>query len=337
MGINGFENIELWAVVLGVTDSILDLEMPYGYELVRRRLDETPIYDELMSNNKNLNPEYKVSNLSNSDSPEFIFIHKTENKKAPFEWFTIRETISGFYKAKSYFNNIMEEWNKEIFRILSMLRLTQEGNIEVLHKYYKFDISCMCNNYILKAMCCQDNPIRVVDNLFEWNSDNCSVFKNIEETLDQLWGEMEDIIRRFNKGYTYSNFEDAYRNLVTLTEIILIGYNSNDKSGGKKSKFANRLAVSISNNENVRSNRDKALQIYKERSNEVHDGNSQNITKDELKELRCMVRGLVQNFISFAKSEYNNISNKSFSELKRRYVVNLISKIELLKSDGLLD
>ena len=36
----GTVKIEFWAVVLGATDAILNLEMPYGYELKRLKLKD---------------------------------------------------------------------------------------------------------------------------------------------------------------------------------------------------------------------------------------------------------------------------------------------------------
>ena len=40
MDIVGTVNIELWAVVLGATDALLNLEMPYGYVLKHLKLKE---------------------------------------------------------------------------------------------------------------------------------------------------------------------------------------------------------------------------------------------------------------------------------------------------------
>lgn len=88
---------------------------------------------------------------------------------------------------------------------------------------------------------------------------------------------------------------------MTLAEIMLIGYNSNDKSGGKKEKFANRLTAAIAQYSDVQSVHDKALRMYKERSNETHEGNNLNITKEELSELRCAIRELIQNLFLLQK------------------------------------
>lgn len=121
-----------------------------------------------------------------------------------------------------------------------------------------------------------------------------------------------------------------------MSEIILIGYNSNDKRGGKKEKFANRFAAAIAEEAEVKKVHDQAMRMYKERSNEIHEGNNQNITQEELKVLRCAVRKLVLSFVSFCKNNYCSLDDKSFEELKRQYVIKLLTRINNLQSNGLL-
>ncbi len=219
---------------------------------------------------------------------------------------------------------------------MSMLRLTQEGNIEVADKIYKMKANYKCNNINRRGVSSQDNPISVYDDLYEWNNDNLTCFEDMVGLPEALIAELEDVMERFGRGYSTSRYDDAYKNLVTLAEIILIGYNSNDKSGGKKEKFANRLAAAIAQDVDVQSVHDKALRMYKERSNETHEGNNLDITKEELRELRCAVREMIQNFISFAKKQYGSIADKTFKGIKREYVMGLLARINTLQTRGLL-
>ena len=336
MGIVTFVNIELWAIVLGATDALLNLEMPYGYELKRLKLKDTPLYDEVVNVRENLDIKYMASNLSAEDIPEFIFLYKMEENSLPLEYFTLGEMLGGNKKAGEYFEEITDKWNREIFFILSMLRLTQEGNIEVADKIYKMKANYKCNNINKRRVSSQDNPISVYDDLYEWNNNNLVCFEDMVGLPETLKIELKDIMERFGRGYSVSRYDDAYKNLVTLAEIILIGYNSNDKRGGKKEKFANRLAVAIAEDANVQFVHDNALRMYRERSNETHEGNNLNITKEELRELRCAVREMVQNFISFAKNQYGSIVDKTFYGIKREYVLSLLARISALQVSGLL-
>ena len=336
MAIVGSVNMELWAVVLGATDALLNLEMPYGYELKCLKFKDTPLYDEVVNARGNLDVKYIVSNLADEAAPEFIFLYKTENNSMPLEYFSIGEMLGGTEKAGEYFDTITDKWNKEIFCILSMLRLTQEGNIEVADKIYKMKATYKCNNIERRGVSSQDSPISVYDDLYEWNNDNLTCFEDMTGLPEALIAELKDVMERFGRGYSASRYDDAYKNLVTLAEIILIGYNSNDKSGGKKEKFANRLAAAIAQDSDVQSVHDKALRMYKERSNETHEGNNLNITKEELRELRCAVREMIQNFIFFAKNQYGSIADKTFKGIKREYVIGLLARINTLQAGGLL-
>ena len=177
-------------------------------------------------------------------------------------------------------------------------------------------------------------PISVYGDLYDWNNANLNCFRNMVNLPDELIELFDDIMERFGRGYSASRYDDAYKNLVTLFEIILIGYNSNDRGKGKKEKFANRLAAAIADDEHVQSVHDDALAMYVERSNETHEGKNQNITKDELKKLRCAVRKLVLYFIAFSYTNYNMISDKSFQGLKKEYVIGLLARINILQANG---
>ena len=287
MDIVGTVNIELWAVVLGDTDALLNLEMPYGYVLKRLKLKDTPLYNEVVNARGNLDIKYIASNLADERTPEFIFLCKTENNSMSLEYFSIGEMLGGYEKAGVYFDAITNKWNKEIFYILSMLRLTQEGNIEVADKIYKMKANYKCNNINRSGVSSQDSSISIYDDLYEWNNDNLTCFENMVGLPEVLKDELEDVMERFGRGYSASRYDDA-------------------------------------------------LRMYKERSNETHEGNNLNITKEALKELRCAVRGLVQNFISFSKSQYGSIADKTFNSIKREYIIGLLARINTLQTNGLL-
>ena len=262
-------------------------KMPYGYVLKHLKLKDTPLYNEVVNARGNLDIKYIASNLTDERTPEFIFLCKTENNSMPLEYFSIGEMLGGYEKAGEYFDAITNKWNKEIFYILSMLRLTQEGNIEVADKIYKMKANYKCNNINRSEVSSQDSSISIYDDLYEWNNDNLTCFENMVGLPEVLKDELEDVMERFGRGYSASRYDDA-------------------------------------------------LRMYKERSNETHEGNNLNITKEALKELRCAVRGLVQNFISFSKSQYGSIADKTFNSIKREYIIGLLARINTLQTNGLL-
>lgn len=336
MPLEGTVNIKMWAIVLGANDSLLGLTLPYGYELKRLKLKETPICDEVMNATGKLEVKYLASNLAHASDPEFIFLYKEISDSVSVEFFTMAEMRSGNEKANLFFDELIGKQNVEIFRILSLLRLVQEGNIEVADKFFIIHAHCGCNDINNKKTSSQDSPLGVYDDLYEWNVVNVNCFQNMSSLPLALIEELEDIFERFGRGYSASRFDDAYKNLVTLAEIILIGYNSSDRSGGKKDKFSNRIAAAIATDTDAQSIHDVAMQMYKERSNETHEGKNQNITKEELKKLRCMIRKVIIHFIDFCRVHYGSIDDTSFDGLKKEYILSLLSRIDTLKSNGYL-
>ena len=127
MAIVGSVNIELWAVVLGATDALLILEMPYGYELKRLKLNDTPLYDEVVNARGNLDIKYIASNLADEATPEFIFLYKAENNSMPLEYFSIGEMLGGTEKAGEYFDTITAKWNEEIFLYIVYVKINPRG------------------------------------------------------------------------------------------------------------------------------------------------------------------------------------------------------------------
>ena len=82
--------------------------------------------------------------------------------------------------------------------------------------------------------------------------------------------------------------------------------------------------------------KDKIRQIYKERSDETHEGDAQNINAEELKLLRGYIRKLIVNCLTYCNDNYESFSDKSFRGMKKEYVQQLLSRVEDLKSKGLL-
>lgn len=329
-------SIEMWGIVLGANDQLAAVDLPYGYELVRRKLEDTCLRGDITLQNNKLDMKYYASNLGSSGEPEFIFIHKKEMFYIGAEYFAIEKMLKGNEEAFALFDEIKSRWNKEIFTILSMFRLAQDGNIEIADKKFICSAQYGCNRISNSSMSSLDNPISVYDDLYNWDNSNKSVIDLIKGLPQNLLDELQDVFSRFESGYSASRIEDAYKNLVSLAEIILIGYNSSDKNG-KKEKFANRIVVVIADETQARDMQQELRQMYKERSDETHEGNSENINSEQLKKLRQYIRAVVIDFIKFCNDNYLDVEDKSFVGMKKKYVPHLISKVDDFKQHNVLD
>lgn len=333
---NGTIEIEMTAVVLGANDTLIDLEMPYGYRLVREKLKGSCLENEVLQRDDTVNVQYYASNLGTSEDPEFVFIHKKQFMEVGLEFFSIDKMLTGNTETYIYFDELTSQWNRELFNLLTMLRLSQEGNIEIADKRYSIVAQYKCNKVKSNSVVSLDTPISVYDDLYQWSGDGSETFEMMKSLPPGIITEFQDVFSRFESGYSISRIEDAYKDLITLAEIILIGYNSRDQKGDKKIKLSNRIAAAISDDASADLLKDKIRQIYKERSDETHEGDAQNINAEELKLLRGYIRKLIVNCLTYCNDNYESFSDKSFKGMKKEYVQQLLSRVEDLKSKGLL-
>ena len=77
--------------------------------------------------------------------------------------------------------------------------------------------------------------------------------------------------------------------------------------------------------------------IYKERSDELHEGDAQDINAEELKTLREYIRSVVVDFIKYCNDNYSVFIDHSFKGMKTEYVKKLIARVEYLQANGYLD
>ena len=62
--------------------------------------------------------KYIASNLADEETPEFIFLHKTENNSMPLEFFSTGEILRGTEKAGEYFNTITNKLSEDNRRLV---------------------------------------------------------------------------------------------------------------------------------------------------------------------------------------------------------------------------
>ncbi len=110
----GTVKIEFWAVVLGATDAILNLEMPYGYELKRLKLNDTPLYEEVVNARGNLDVKYIASNLAD-DANQIYFLYKAENNSMPLEYFSVGEMLGETEKTGNILTQLLLDGIKKFF------------------------------------------------------------------------------------------------------------------------------------------------------------------------------------------------------------------------------
>lgn len=322
-------DLEMQAIVLGAQESLLQLQMPYGFCLKKMKLSDSLIEDEILNGRGQVDDKYISSDLSSDGEPEFIFIEKK----------IIEPILEGLLSPKvdEIFEEMVQKIDLELIRIIQTLHIVQEGNIEVAEKFFFFHSKAGIMEVNWRKKSIIDEPISVYDDFYNWDNNNAELFRKFVNFPDDFYEKMKVIFSRFERGYSVSKIDDAYKNLVTLSEMVLIGYNSEDRQNAKKQKFANRLAASIATENDTQNIHDSAIRIYKDRSDETHEGKNENITQQELKILRTYVRKMLLNYIDFCYGEYEVAHILEYEFWKKNYILKLISKVKRLKTKGYLN
>lgn len=109
---------EVYSIILGGTDSLLNVKLPDGYEFIRLRTNGTCINERIRGLDGKLLVQYYTSNIGDSvDDPEFICIYK-------------------YSKIENNIQQHKEKAFKEIEKIISLLQIFKEGYISFYNVFY---------------------------------------------------------------------------------------------------------------------------------------------------------------------------------------------------------
>ena len=101
--------------------------------------------------------------------------------------------------------------------------------------------------------------------------------------------------------------------------------------------LANRISAILGNTPTeIQQIHQKVLDFYRFRSESLHEGNGSNITDSELHELENITRAVLNKCLVRCKTEYDLDSNITWNVIKDMIMNDLITKVTLLKSSGVL-
>lgn len=331
--------IEMYAVVLGVDESILNIRLQKGFIMKKMKLDKFLFKDRILRADGHLNQIYYASNLNNNETDaEYIFLCRKKELDLAQDYYDPIELVTeGCKKVKEkIFDPIVSEWNQEIFYILSLFRMAGDGNVEIADRFYHLATRPGINKINLESTTSIDEPLGVYDDFYRVNKEDLERCQFLQDVNDKVKVLMEDIFERFSRGYTSSKYDSAYKELITLTEIILIGKDSSDGKFKKKQVWANRMTVSLAEENEAADVFIEMKNIYKNRSNETHEGKNENITKESLCMLRCYTRKILLQFLEKMCRELAEGGQLDFHTIKVDFINERISMVRNWMDHGSL-
>ena len=292
---------EIYCIVLGGTDSLLNVLLPKGYEFRKIRANETRIHKKIKNLEGNLLPQYYPSNLThNTQQPEFICIYK-------------RDEVSE--DVRSY----KEQVFREIEKIISLLQIYKQKYISLYNVFYsmpnKTDLTTLidCNGII-------------VGDKFYVTKEEIVELQNFLCLEDTIYSRLEVVISNYFNSTKFIDCFMQLQYLVTLGELLVL-----KKDKGKKEAFSKRLALLTEFTEEGRKETYQNLcNIYKLRSDWVHDGKSEGIDLTQVIKLRIIICKAIKAYMVWMRKEMECKPDITFKQLKTKLVKQLKGEVELL-------
>lgn len=140
-----------------------------------------------------------------------------------------------------------------------------------------------------------------------------------------------DRIDEFVWGLQQVDTPTGFEQFTTALEMTMLEKNQKNK----KEALAKRVSVLLESDAVARrALYDKMKVFYRYRSESLHEGNGENISKEELEELEDVVRRVLVKYLDYCKQEKSINSSITWNQIKNKKIQEMISVVEASISAG---
>lgn len=214
-----------------------------------------------------------------------------------------------------------EDIESTVFRFFSLLHLFKEGEIARKSSFYKYTAKeGICSTERLKEVTIAD-VITIVRYPMVFTAADIPSVGDMLYNHPVAYAMLKNIVID-DLVYTYHTLDDStnYKNLMTPLEVLFLCNNYGDK----KEMLAKRIAVFIGTSDSeMKTIYDYVKNSYKDRSEAIHEGVTDSITRHALDELRNLTRKVTKKYMSVVERELATDPAKSFDDIKTSVISNL--------------
>lgn len=329
-------HVTINGIIMYCDESIGLLRLGNGYSIEKVYLENIPFKNRIIDGGGNLNTSYLGSQLRDDTGIYFMCLHKQDVYQIQGPQILIGSPITD--RDMMCEKEISEYKDSEIqylIRMFSLLHLFKAGNVG--HKEVFFEHHFQTMGFI---NCTQkqtsDNASRnIIDNTFFSLTAEESVACNqfLQSYSGQEYDLLKDSIDEFVWGLEQIDVPTGFEQYTTTLEMTLLG----NSQQGKKEALAKRVSVLLESDPVKQRNLyDKMKNYYRFRSESLHQGNGQNITSVELKELEEIVRSVLKKYLTFCKMAIASNPLATWTEIKAAKINDLKSMVMIAKNTGIL-
>lgn len=329
-------DVTIDGVILHSDPSIAGINIGNGYTIKKCYLSELPYKNKLTDGDGKLSFNYLGSQLSDENGTYFMCLHKDDRYE--IQGVQIRPGIILNYDDLMCEQQLYEYKHKEmqyLHKIFSLLHLFKKGNIGFVQLFFEHNFTVL--GFINQKMKQLDNSItkNVVENTVYSLSDNeiieCNNF--LSSVSDNEFELIKENIDEFIWGLELPDIPTGFEQYTTALEMTLLAKGEQCK----KEVLSKRVAVLLeSNPSKVQQLYTKMKNFYRYRSESLHEGNGQDITLTELKDLEEIVRRVLKKYLKFCKTAITVDPTITWDIIKRDKISDLKNTVSTFISASIL-
>lgn len=325
-------SIDINAAVLYCDESVLGLRLGNGYFFTKAYIDNLPFKNKITDGRGQLAIDYMGSVKADENGKYLICIKKEDA-------YQIENPIKGpgrYTDNDLMCNNQAESQNQVetdyLHKMFSLLHLFKEGNIGTKEIFldHKFSLGIFKNTLNHTS----NNVTRNItdDRIYSLALDEvqlCNQF--IMDYQGAEYSILKNCIDEFVWGLEQVDIATGFEQFTTALEMTLLGHNQQ----GKKEVLSKRVAVMLETTPTAIDQMYARMKtFYRFRSESLHEGDGQNISKTELFELEETVRKVLVKCLFRVRQELQANASVTWAEIKTMIINDLKLKVTTENNAG---
>lgn len=325
-------NVSINAAVLYCDETVLGIQFGNGYSFTKTYIDNLPFKDKITDGRGQLTIDYLGSVKSDENGKYLICIKKEDA-------YQIENPIKGpgtYTDTDMMCSNQVEVHNQletdYLYKMFSLLHLFKEGNIGTKEIFldHVFSLGIIKNTLNHTS----NNVTRNItdDRIFSLLPDevlSCNQF--LIDYQGSEYAMLKNCIDEFVWGLEQIDVATGFEQFTTALEMTLLGHNQQ----GKKEVLSKRVAVMLESTPTAIDQMYARMKtFYRFRSESLHEGDGQNISKAELFEMEAIVRRILIKCLERIRQELQTNDSVTWPEVKAMIINDLKSRVATENTAG---
>lgn len=329
-------NVTIDGIILHCDESIAGIDIGNGYKIEKRYFSDLSYKNQIVDGNGKLTINYLGSQLKDENGIYFMCIHKNDSYEIQCPEIKPGKILTdNDFMCEQQLSEYKQKEMHYLHKVFSLLHLFKRGNVGFVQIFFVHKFTVL--GFINQNMKQTDNSISknvIEDTLFSLSDSEIFECNNFLLNIsNHEFDMMKESIDEFIWGLEQTDIPTGFEQYTTALEMTLLEKGER----GKKKALSKRVSVLLeSDTEKMKELYNKMKNFYRYRSESLHEGNGQNITIYELKDMEEIVRHVLVKYLEFCKIAISLDSTATWDTIKKDKISDLKSAVLTAISSNVL-